>query len=170
MGINMFPLWATILGGSSAALSRAGIRQGDMHFIALTSEIYHTDKAGKENRCVRSKDGCAHFLSLTPQSALWKSLGSSQAYVYFATGAVLTVTPRCTQTAGNSSKRVPNRATTGAAAAGVLGQEMHLCPPSLAREDLQVISKAEVPPAAQKDHFNFLEGYLQPAKRTYSKG
>lgn len=40
MDINMFPLWAIILGESSAALSRAGIRQGDIHFIDLTSIIY----------------------------------------------------------------------------------------------------------------------------------
>lgn len=74
MDINMFPLWAIILGGSSAALSRAGIRQGDMHFIVLTSIIYYADKAGEKNGYAQSKDGCACFLSLTPRSALWKSL------------------------------------------------------------------------------------------------
>lgn len=74
MDINMFPMGAIILGGSSVALSRARIRHGDMQFIALTSIIYYVDKAGEETGCVRSEDGCVCFLLLTPPSALWKSL------------------------------------------------------------------------------------------------
>lgn len=69
----MFPPWAITLGGISAALSVAGIRQGQTHFIASISAIYHMDKAGEESGCVPREDGCAYFLLLTPLPALWES-------------------------------------------------------------------------------------------------
>lgn len=64
MDINTFLLWAIILGGRSAALSRTGIRQGDVCFIALTAITHYVDKAGEETGCVRREDGCSRFPSV----------------------------------------------------------------------------------------------------------
>lgn len=44
--------------------------------------------------------------------------------------------PRCSQASGQSSQRVPGRPTPRATVLGAWEQEGHLCPPSLAREDL----------------------------------
>ena len=64
------------------------------------------------------------------------SLGSSQAYVYIANRAVLTAVPAAHRLQGTAASVSQAGPPTGAAAVGVLGQEMHLCPPSLAREAL----------------------------------
>lgn len=157
MDINMFPLWAIILGGGSAALSRARISHGDTHFIALTFVIYYTDKAGEETGCVRSEDGCARFLLLTPQSALWKSLGSSQLYVYFANRAMVRVSQ------AGPPQGLMQRVSWGRRCVSAL-------PPRPEKPFLEVPLRAEVSPVAQKGHFHFPEGYLHPAKRTYCNG
>lgn len=102
-----------------------------------------------------------HSLEITVNS-----LGISQAGIYFANRAVLTTVPAAQGTAVSVSQARP---PTGAALVGVLGQQMHLCPPEKAREGLlpwpekpflEVPSRAEVPPAAQKEHFHFPQGYL----------
>lgn len=161
MDINTPPLWAIILGGSSAALSRAGVRQGDMYFTALTSIIYYADRAGEEAGCVRSEDGCARFLLLTPRPALWKSLRIHRG-VHRITFILLTSCanhgPRRTRAAGNSGRHVPGRRCLSA------------LPPWPEKTFLEVIPRVEVPPAAQKENFHFPEGYLQPAERTYYCG
>lgn len=69
-----------------------------------------------------------HSLEITVNS-----LGISQAGIYFANRAVLTTVPAAQGTAVSVSQARP---PTGAALVGVLGQQMHLCPPSLAREAL----------------------------------
>lgn len=132
----MFPLWAIVLGGSSAALSRAGIRQGDTRVTALASRFYYVRKAGEESGCVWSEGGHAHFLSLTSQSALDITASSlcSQGYVYFTNRAVLTVVPAALRLQGTAASLSQAEPPTGAAAVGVLGQEIHLYSPSVARE------------------------------------
>lgn len=64
------------------------------------------------------------------------SLGISQAGIYFANRAVLTTVPAPHGRQGTGASVSQARPPTGAAAVGVLGQQMHLCPPSLAREAL----------------------------------
>lgn len=64
------------------------------------------------------------------------SRGSSQAYVYFVKREMQTAVPAAHGPQGTLASTSRARPPPGAVAVGVPGQEIHLCSPSLAREDL----------------------------------
>lgn len=119
MHINTFLLWAVTVGGSAAALPRARVRQGDVHFIALTSKIYCMDKAGEEIR-----DGCACFLLLPPLSfpgnhhEFTRKCTDSHVCCQRAHAAC---GPCCRQAPGQSSQHIPGRPNPRGCCGGCLG-------------------------------------------------
>lgn len=72
-----------------------------------------------------------HSLEITVNS-----LGSAQIYMCFANRPVLSVVPAAPRLQGRAASVSQAGPSPGAALVGAWEQEVHLCPPSLAREHL----------------------------------
>lgn len=135
-----------MVGGSNAALPRAGVRQGDVHFVALTSKIY----------CRRGNQRWMCLFPLAPPFAHSleipvNPLGNAETYMCFANRALLSVVPNAPRLQGRAASVSQAGPSPGTAVLGAWEQEGHLCPPSWARKDL---SRVQVHPTAQKEHFH----------------
>lgn len=135
-----------MVGGSSAALPRARVRQGHVHFVALTSRIY----------CRRGNQRWMCLFPLAPPICPFpgspcESTRKYTALHVFVNRTLLSVVPNAPRLQGRAASVSQAGPSPGTAVLGAWEQEGHLCPPSWAREDLP---RAQVHPTAQKEHFH----------------